>query len=86
MADSVLERLLAGSALLGMMTDVSAAEGGAYSLTLPLFALGALWTANPRGLLVYIVLNALSILFDIAYLGAQASGAYGERRPDAAVG
>jgi hypothetical protein len=54
--------------------------------SLPLFALVCLWAANPRGLLLYLLLNAGSIVFDVAYLGAQGSGAYVGGRPGAAVG
>jgi hypothetical protein len=86
MADSILERLLIASALTAAMSDVAASAGSAYSFPLPLFALLCLWSANPRGLLLYGGLNVISIIFDVAYLGAQGSGAYAGGRPSAAVG
>ena len=86
MADSVLERLLLGSGLLAMISDIAGAGGGAYSIALPLFALVALWGANPRGLLAYGLASALSVVFDIIFMGAQAAGGVGGIRPDAAIG
>lgn len=85
MADSFLEHILLGSAVVSMISDVAGISGGGFSFALPLFALLAVWAANPRGLLVYIVANCLSIVFDIGFLAAQAAGGAGGTRPAAAV-
>lgn len=86
MADSLLERLLVGSAMLAMISDIAGASGGGYSFALPLFGVLALWAANPRGLLVYLGLNGISVLFDIIFMSVQAAGGVGGVRPDAAIG
>ena len=86
MADSLLERLLVGSAMLAMISDIAGASGGGYSFALPLFGVLALWSANPRGLLVYLGLNGISVLFDIIFMSVQAAGGVGGARPDAAIG
>ena len=86
MADSLLERLLVGSAMLAMVSDIAGASGGGYSFALPLFGVLALWAANPRGLLVYLGLNGISVLFDIIFMSVQAAGGVGGVRPDAAIG
>ena len=78
--------LLVGSAMLAMISDIAGASGGGYSFALPLFGVLALWSANPRGLLVYLGLNGISVLFDIIFMSVQAAGGVGGARPDAAIG
>ena len=85
MADTLLEHVLLGSAVVSMISDVAGISGGGFSFALPLFALIAVWAANPRGLLVYILANGLSIVFDVGFLAAQAAGGAGGARPAAAV-
>lgn len=55
------------SCLFSAISDVSGAEGQSFNFVIPLFGLIALWSRNPRGILLTELLIALTLILDIVY-------------------
>lgn len=80
MAGTIFEAALVGSALLGAIIDTTGAAGSTYNFALALFGLIVAWTSCPRGVLFFIIAEAITLILDIVYCAV-----YSDSRAKAAI-